>query len=229
MLVPARLTHTYRGDPVSNETVLKLLYIILFWHYCQTIVKLSWNNWDTIVILFILMFNYSSDPFNFDTSGLFTPMYHWSSGPVTTCDHWPVNIAWSGSFSMHWSKGETNQCISFVLKKIIGIVPYWSILAHCKEFQNYNLMESEINVCVVWSWWWSHQNNYFLWNSFETETESHNAITMIIKQLETHVVTYFLVSPSLSRLENIIHHHCPNLIFVLFWHRHHFSAQNFTP
>ena len=26
-----------------------------------------------------------------------------------------------------------------------------------------------------------------LWNSFETETESHDAISMIIQQLETHV------------------------------------------
>ena len=50
--------------------------------------------------------------------------------------------------------------------------------------------------------------SFFVKKSFETETESHNAIAMIIKQLETHVVTYFLVSPSLSRLQNIIHRHC---------------------
>ena len=42
MLVPARLTHTYRGDPVSNETVLKLLQ-----YYFDTIVKLLRNYRET--------------------------------------------------------------------------------------------------------------------------------------------------------------------------------------
>ena len=148
MLVPARAL-TCRGIlcPMKQYWNYYNTNLTLLYNYCETIVKQLGHYWNTIMILFTLMFNYWSDPFNFDTSGLFTPMYHWSSGPVTTCDQWPVTT----DHILKWFlfiEARVNQINAFpvLLRHFIGVAPNWPILAYCQEFQNYNMMMKSMNV-----------------------------------------------------------------------------------